>query len=78
VCGVGRVWGERETMDDRQKQIEIAVKNPEMVAETESEIDVRKQAEQLYYNSGGRGLSGVGGYEAGWKAAKAHYENREQ
>jgi hypothetical protein len=58
------------------EQFEIAVKSPETIPETTSEVDVRVKAEQLYYNSGGRGLSRVSGYEAGWKAAKAYYEKR--
>jgi hypothetical protein len=64
-------------VDNKEKQIEMAIKNPELVAETQAEILTRTQAEQLYYNSGGRWLSGIGGYEAGWKAAKAHYENNQ-
>jgi hypothetical protein len=65
-------------MTDREKQVEIAVKNPELVIETQDETIQRERAEQLYYNSGGRALSGVGGYEAGWKAAKAYYRNEAQ
>lgn len=55
-------------------KFEIAVKSPETIAETEAETNLRIKAEQLYYNSGGRARSGVSGYEAGWKAAKAYYE----
>lgn len=53
---------------------ELAVKSPETITETLAEADVRIKAERLYYQSGGRSLSGVTGYEAGWKAAKAYYE----
>lgn len=60
-------------MTDKEKRIEIATKNPELIIETQDEITERERAEQLYCNSGGRALSGVSGYEAGWKAAKAYY-----
>ena len=60
--------------ESKRKQFEIAVKNPESMAETPEEMMDRLKAEQLYYNSGGRALSGFGGYEAGWKAATAYYE----
>lgn len=60
--------------NERARFIEQAIKCPEGIAETEQETLTRLRAEQIYYNSGGRALSGVGGYEAGWKAAKAHYE----
>lgn len=64
-------------MGVQEKQVEMAIKNPELIVETEAEILTRTQAEQLYYNSGGRARSGVGGYEAGWKAAKAYYGNKQ-
>lgn len=53
---------------------EQAVKSPETITETAAEVDLRFKAERLYYQSGGRGLSGISSYEAGWKAAKAYYE----
>lgn len=58
----------------REQQFEVAVKSPETISETAEEVDLRIKAEQLYYNSGGRARSGIGGYEAGWKAAKAWYD----
>lgn len=68
-------------MSDNERQrgkmnsnYELAVKSPEAVVETATEAELRIRAEQLYYQSGGRALSGVTGYEAGWKAAKAYYE----
>lgn len=57
-----------------ENKFEIAVKSPETVAESVAETDVRLKAEAAYYNSGGRARSGIGAYEAGWKAAKAYYE----
>jgi hypothetical protein len=44
---------------------EIAVKAPETIPETGPEADIRIKAESLYYQSGGRKLSNVSGYEAG-------------
>ena len=58
-------------------EIEFAIKNPEALPETPEEVLVREKAEQLYYQSGGRRMSGVSGYEAGWKAAKAYYAQTE-
>lgn len=60
-----------------EAKYEIAVKSPETIPETEVETDLRIKAEQSYYRSGGRGLSGINAYEAGWKAAKAYYEGKE-
>lgn len=56
-------------------KFEVAVKSPETISETVAEADVRIKAEQLYYQSGGRRISSVSGYEAGWKAAKAYYDS---
>lgn len=61
-------------MTEHEKQLETAVKNPELVVETPEQIMERERLEMLYYNSGGRRFSGVSGYEAGWKAAKAYYD----
>lgn len=58
----------------RNLKYEIAVKSPGTIPETETETDLRIKAQQLYYQSGGRSLSGVSDYEAGWKAAKAYYQ----
>lgn len=60
-------------MTDREKQIEIAVKNPEQVVETPEEIAERDKLRNLYLNSNYDG-SAVSHYEAGWKAAKAYYD----
>lgn len=60
-------------LNELANNAEFAIKNPELVVETQAEIQIRIAAEQLYYNSGGRQFSGVSGFEAGWKAAKAYY-----
>lgn len=59
-------------MTDREKQIEIAVKNPEQIVETPQEIAERDQLRDLFHNSNSE-LHRTDDYEAGWKAAKAYY-----
>jgi hypothetical protein len=55
-----------------EAKVEIAIKAPETVSETDAERDLRAQAEFMFHETHPHGL--CKDYEAGWKAAKAYYE----
>ena len=60
-------------MNEKEPQLEIAVKNPEQIVESPEEIAARERLFDLFMNSNRELNRGVGVYEAGWKAAKAYY-----
>lgn len=49
----------------------VAINAPETVTETLDEVEIRLKAEKTYRQTKS---THVGDYEAGWKAAKAYYE----
>lgn len=61
-----------ESMTEREKQLEMAAKNPDQIIETPEEIAERDRLKRLFRNSNPR-PRWVDDYEAGWKAAKAYY-----
>ena len=63
-------------MTEHDKLVERATRMPESISETNDETLERQHAHQLYLQAGAGALSGIGAYQAGWKAAKARYENR--
>lgn len=67
------------TMDLQQlatnARLDAAIRRPETVVEPETEVLARDRALQLYDQSRmGHYQNWIDDYEAGWKAAKAHYE----
>lgn len=59
-------------MDDKEKQLDVAIRAPETMAESEAEILARDRAQQLYRQSVDY-PRWTDSCEAGWKAAKAYY-----
>lgn len=62
---------------DKLQQLEHVAKNPDCVAETPEEIAERDRLKRLFRNSNPSYPHWVDDYEAGWKAAKAYYENQQ-
>lgn len=63
----------RAGMNDRERRLEIAAKNPEQVAES---LDERLQRDKMRwaFENANRSLNlAASYYEAGWKAAKAYF-----
>lgn len=60
-------------MSDREKQLDVAIRAPETIIETEAEMLARNRARQLYQQSSDNYCQWIDPYEAGWKAAKAYY-----
>lgn len=56
--------------------LDIAIRRPETITESEAEILAREQARQLYKQSHPGYHQRIDPYEAGWKAAKAYYESK--
>lgn len=61
-------------MNDRERRLEIAVKNPEQIIETPEEIMERERLHRRYVESNTFLNKPAGFYEAGWKAAKAYHD----
>lgn len=61
-------------MTDREKRIEVAVKNPEQVVETPEEMVERQRLKELYNNSNMGLHRALDSFDAGWIAAKAYYD----
>lgn len=59
---------------ETEQQRELAVKAPMTIPETAAETELRERSKQLYYQTNQHGTYHP--YDAGWKAAKAYYENR--
>lgn len=64
-------------MDDKDKQLDVAIRAPETIAESETEMLARDRAQQLYQQSVSY-PRWTDSYEAGWKAAKAYYQSEAQ
>jgi hypothetical protein len=54
---------------------ELATKAPMTIPETEAEADLRERSKRQYYQVSGD--VAYSPYDAGWKAAKAYYENQQ-
>lgn len=59
----------------REARFELAIKAPGVIPETEAETALREQSKQRYFQVNYDGV--YSSYDAGWKAAKAYYENQQ-
>ncbi len=58
----------------RDARVELAIKAPDAVPETEQEANLREQSKEQHFAVNADDAES--GFDAGWKAAKACYENR--
>jgi signal transduction histidine kinase len=58
----------------RDTQVELAIKAPDAVPETEQEASLREQSKERHFAVNMDDTESA--FDAGWKAAKAYYENR--
>lgn len=61
-------------MTEKERRLEMAVRNPEQIIETPEEVMERERLHALYVNSNSHLNKPIGYYEAGWKAAKAYFD----